>query len=181
MKQYPILRNDDFDPRYDLETVMKFHKEFVQRDLIETIAVQATRNGAMAHHEDVVEYINNTSHYNVALHGWDHEDYGKMDRKDIVKHLSASLYIVERQFAQKPTVFYPPWNSSSKELELACEFLGLELSYEAVDMGGYIRDPERYQNIPAIYFHMWEQGAYEMLPQLLDIIKTNYAETLSME
>lgn len=174
-----IIRNDDFDPRYDLAIVKQVHEEFLKRGLTETICVQAIRNGALRHRQDVVAYVRSQEGYDVALHGWNHEQYHVMeDVGEIVKHLAASLYLITEQFDIHPTVFYPPWNGDSPQVRAACQFLGLTFSNSAAYITHYIKEPQAYNDVEAIYFHMWEPHNIEALPTLLDILKEHGSNTL---
>jgi len=166
-----IFRNDDFDPRYKIEMVRRVHEMFNDRGLIETICVQISRNGHIGHKPEIIRYVRTHPEYDIALHGWDHEEYHKMELGDILKSLAASLYLTEQQFGVRPKVFYPPWNGDSKELRLACHMLELEYSNKATYIIHYLKEPKRYKKTPAIYFHMWEQHNLDALPKLLDLFK----------
>ncbi|MDD5015243.1 MAG: hypothetical protein PHW73_09145, partial [Atribacterota bacterium] len=68
-----IVRNDDFDPRWSLDIVKKFHEFFMERNMVETLSIQMVRGYTIGFNEDVVNNIKNNSNYNLALHGWEHE------------------------------------------------------------------------------------------------------------
>jgi len=166
-----IVRNDDFDPRWSLDIVKKFHEFFMERNMVETLSIQMARGYTIGFKEDVVNYIKNTPNYDLALHGWEHERYENVLCKDIVRDLAASLYFFKRIFDVTPEYFYSPWNIQNVEVLKACQILGLKVRENPVDIKAYINRPEVREKADSVYFHMWEKDHDILVPKLLDIIK----------
>lgn len=84
----------------------------------------------------------------VGLHCWEHKDYGTLSREVLREDISKSLEYwnshVSRGGYSPPeiTVFFPPWNSSSSDLESVCEEFALCVDTRR---GG-----------PVFNFHYWE-------------------------
>lgn len=165
-----IIRQDDFDPRTDLETLQKVHEEFVKRDMLHTIAVNNSMGLVTEIEPEVLDYVNTTDHWDIQLHGYHHELYYHWGAKDLYPHIAANLLLTKRDFSKSnPTVFYPPWNKTSDALEAVCKKLGLTVNAECEYIDMYLNWDKRDTGV--IYYHMWDKKDIGMLPLLLDTIK----------
>lgn len=164
-----IARSDDIDWRLDLDTLKRMHEPFLERDMIHTLAVNNVIGGSMGWQPDVVDYINNTSNFDIQLHGWEHLHYAMMPKHAIYPHLVASLWHTKKFFPKAdPTVFYAGWNEYSGSIEETCEELGLKMG----GVGDYIMhycDWGRRPESEIVYFHFWDKQDVENIPRMLDI------------
>jgi len=168
-----IIREDDFDPRYSFATVKNTHELFLQKNLIHTLAIQAKRHEGVGHTQEVIDYINSTSNWDIQLHGWDHDRYSDWKYNDIVRDLFAGIGYCQQMFKRVPTVFYPPWNCESNVLKQACQYVGLQFNNNCAYIMSYTNTPESYQDKNVIYFHNWDLNNSKALPKLLDMAMIN--------
>ena len=166
-----IIREDDFDPRYPASVVQKTHEMFLQKNLIHTLAVQVKRHSGVGHTQELINYINSTSNWDIQLHGWDHERYSDWEFNDIVRDLYAAIGYCQHKFNHTPTVLYPPWNCESDVLKRACDYVGLLFNNNCAYIMSYTNSPEKYQDKNVVYFHNWDNFNCEALPKLLDMAK----------
>lgn len=167
-----IFRHDDFGPRVKLERAKQVHQEFLDRDLVETACIQAFQAPTLGLKRETVAYLKSSPGYDIQLHCWEHHSYHDWALGNIVRDLSAAMFYVQKTFGRYPTVLYPAYNASGKNLEAACNFVGLELRSEATSILHYVGHPEAYLDTPAVYFHSWSSDDMAALPRLLDLFKS---------
>lgn len=163
-----IFRNDDFDPRFDLDMVRSTHKEFLKRDLIETVCIQVCLGAGFGLKPQVLRYIKETPSYDIQLHCWSHDHYNEWFVRDIIRDLSAAMHYMKKKLDLYPNILYPPYNVGGKNLEEACKYLGLRLDNSGDYIIHFLSEPEAYKEITSVYFHMWQKANRELLPKLLD-------------
>jgi hypothetical protein len=61
------------------------------------------------------------------LHGYEHIDYGAMDIRDILEHLSYSKRWMHENLGVWPTKWYTPWGASQDHLREASKIQGLQM------------------------------------------------------
>lgn len=167
-----IIRSDDFDFRLSPDEYIENHEKFIKAELTETAVIQFTQHGNIPDYSKIqklFEYMKTTPYWDIQLHGWAHEMYGELPYGEVYKQLAASLYMMDKLFGIKPTVWYPPWNNTSPEMEKAASEFGLKVNAESHDISSFIRemkDGDFKGNV--VYYHLWN---YTEAAQIDDMIK----------
>lgn len=167
------IRHDDYDWRLDTSQYIEIHEAFLKAGLIETLAMQWSQWGRICTvKQDLVDYINNTPGYDIQLHGFAHFHYDEWEYDFIVRDLAASIYFSERYFKKRPTIWFPPWNCMSNNMERAAAFVGMEISNESNDIWRFIREAEvgKFSG-KTLYFHGWKKDEMELFPRMLELAK----------
>lgn len=164
-----IWRSDDIDARLNLDTLKRMHEHFLERGLIQTLAVNNVIGGSIGWQPDVIDYINNTPNFDIQMHGWEHLHYETLEYKEVYPHLIASMFHIKKFFPKAdPTVFYCGWNAYSDTIQRACNDLGLQMG----GVGDYIMHYCDWGRRPAskiVYFHFWDANDVNNIPRMLDI------------
>jgi len=86
--------------------------------------------------------------------------------------MAAAIHYCQKFFNRTPTVWYPPWNVCSLEMEQAAKTLGLEIDNETYDIWRFIREieGESYEG-HSVYFHGWKKDEMELFPRMLELAK----------
>lgn len=178
-KQGIIIRSDDFDFRMEAEKYIAIHEEFIKAGLIETANTQFTQWGRLqVIPQELIDYINShQDSYDIQIHGWGHFRYDEEEYDFIVRDLSACIYWCQKLFNVTPTVFYPPWNCMSNNMERAAEKVGLRIDNESNDIAKFIREAkveiarDGIWRGHSVYFHGWKQDEMEQFPEMLKLVK----------
>lgn len=109
---------------------MNIHDLFIKHSKIHTVTILMKD---LWESRGVWEWLMTTPNLDIALHGWEHEDYSKLPyqvaKNDIACCLQYWKENTDRMGYNIPLkVFYPPWNKVSNELIMALGDLGLELN-----------------------------------------------------
>lgn len=102
------------------------------------------------------------------IHGYEHIDYGKLNKAEVVAHLEMCQNFMWYYFDVQPTKWYTPWGASQPHLHDAASFVGLKLvdcsninklagRYGIVQQLKDGRDISYLEN-REIFFHWWEGG-----------------------
>lgn len=174
-----ICRHDDYDFRLSPQEYIAIHEEFKKAGLTETANMQFTQWGRISNiPEELINYINkNKDSYDIQIHGWGHFAYAEMEYDFIVRDLAACQHFIKKYFHRQATVWYPPWNAESLNMERACEFMGLKLDNESNDIAKFIREVEVELARDGVWqghsviFHAWMKNDMELFPKMLELIK----------
>lgn len=174
-----VIRHDDVDFRMDTKNYIAIHEEFIKMGLVETANTQFTQWGRLQNiPQELVDYVNeHKDSYDIQIHGWGHFHYDEEEYDFIVRDLEACIYSCQRYFNVTPTVWYPPWNCMSNNMERAANFLGIKIDNESYDIAKFIREMERgdYKG-HSVYFHGWKPDEMQLFPRMLELAK-KYGET----
>lgn len=167
------IRHDDFDFRMQPQEYIDLHEEFIGHGLIETAVVQLTASGRIHDYKpELIEYMNTAPNWNIQLHGWSHDIYSKMSWDDIARDLSASCFLFKRLFGKVPTVWYPPHNEKTEEMEKAAVWAGIKIDNESYDIAEFTKQMETGTfSGNSVYFHLWENGKKHLIPTMLKLAK----------
>lgn len=169
-----VIRHDDYDWRMDAKDYIAVHEEFKKRGLVETANMQFTQWGKLQRvDQELVNYINaNKESYCIQIHGWGHFMYSEFEYDFIVRDLEACLYSCKKYFDVVPTIWYPPWNCLSPNMERAAGFVGLTIDTESFDIAKFIREQKAgiYKG-HSVYFHAWNSHEMTMFIEMLDLAK----------
>lgn len=171
-----IIRHDDFDFRLTPNEYIEIHEQFIKADLVETAVIQFTQDNRLSSISDeLVNYMLNSSHWDFQLHGWAHTHYDELKYDYIVRDMSAAIFWCKRIFGKTPTIWFPPWNCMSREMELAAEVVGLRIDNESNDIAKFIRETEVevgrngvWQG-RSVYFHGWKSDEMKLFPRMLEL------------
>ncbi len=86
------------------------------------------------------------------LHGWFHDNHAQ----DIsaCARLGEAADLIEAMVGTRPTVFYPPFNHTSADMEAAAMAHGLTVSARQMSLKDYL-DGRHDPSIDVINFHYW--------------------------
>lgn len=164
-----IIRHDDFDFRLDPEEYIALHRRFIEYDLVETAVIQFAQFGRMASPSpELINYMNYAKNWDLQLHGWEHAKYDEMDYSSIYRDTAAALYRFQEMFNTKPSVWYPPWNCYSEEMQQVADELGLKIDNESYDIAQFIREMQAgtFEG-HSLYFHLWEKNKEYLIDSML--------------
>jgi len=177
MNQRFIVRSDDLDPRITLEDLKPIHEKFLRANIPFTIAVNNAMNELREFRPEVIDYVNNTSGWDIQLHGWHHDAYFPMRWPDVYVNLVANIHDTKRDFKNAdPKVFYPPWNEGSETVEKVCKKLGLRMDTSGIHMRYWFKWKRRDSNV--LFFHWWDKSDIEILDDVLKEVKNYYGDTI---
>lgn len=173
-----IIRHDDFDWRLPAKSYIDIHEEFIRAGLTETAVIQFTQDGRLSYYDpELIKYINESPNWDIAPHGWAHDNYAEMTVDAIVRDMGAAMFLCNRLFNKIPTKWYPPWNKWSGTMETAAGILGLTVDSESYDIAKFIRNVEsNTYDGHSLYFHGWNGGEMMMFPKMIELAKTVWHE-----
>ena len=113
------------------------------------------------------------------IHGYEHVDYGKLDKDTVIDHLQRCDDFIYKEFGVVPTTWYTPWGASQPHLHEAAEDAGLKLVdcskiHKLRGRHGVVqrlRDGEdlSFLENDEIFMHWWEGGL--RLKRVIEVIK----------
>jgi len=170
------IRQDDFDFRMPTEEYIRIHEEFIKRDLVETAVVQLTHFGKLVNFEakkDTIEYMNTAPNWDIQLHCWEHKSYAKVEYKEIVKELSASMYYFKKLFNKFPTVWYPPYNEISPEMAKAGKEFGMRLENGLLGIEEFVKIDKGEVPVGSVsvHFHGWAGHEMVFFDRMMNYLK----------
>lgn len=172
-KQSFIIRHDDFDFRLPMSEYVRIHEEFIKADLVETAVLQFAQFNHVANFDpELCKYMQTASHWDLQLHGWQHSMYSEMHYDFIVRDMAAAMHYARKLFNIVPTIWFPPWNCYSDEMEKAAQTLGLKINNESHSIFEFVRDvPIGTFTGESFYFHGWNQQEMTHFDEMIRLAK----------
>jgi len=183
-----IYRNDDFNFAVNLPFLKTIHGYFEKVNVNHTIALQFDGQKEPCGNEKILDYIRNTSNWDIQLHCWEHYLYKDLDKSKIYDNLKYMIKWTEKNLGTRPTVFYPPWGrtGTGKVLEEATKKLDILVEPDCAFINYYcgaIANGEKYFKtavtesnhfIPyskwrSVYFHLGPRDQVFLIPFLIDV------------
>jgi peptidoglycan/xylan/chitin deacetylase (PgdA/CDA1 family) len=168
-----IYRHDDFDFRLDPNQYIAIHEKFIEAGLIETAVLQFTQDNRLVNvPEELIKYIKESPNWDLAIHGWAHHHYDELKMDIVIRDIAAAMRLCEQHFGVTPKRWHTPWNCISREMEIAANYLGLEISNESYDIARFIREVKTggYSG-HSMYFHGWKSDEMLLFPEMLELAK----------
>ena len=118
------------------------------------------------------------SGHEIGLHGYSHDDMGKMTQQQVIRELEATLALLPE--GCKPGFLRPPGGSSGKNVALAAEALGIAILNWSVDPRDWaVRDPvavetavlDEVQNGDVILLHDMSDSSVDAALAIVDRLK----------
>jgi len=161
------------------EFYIEVHKQFIEAGLTETAVVQFAQHGRLSNFpKELIDYMNTAPNWDIQLHGWAHDHYHEMEVDFIIRDISAAIHWSEKLFGKKPTIWYPPWNAISTNMERAALLLGLKIDNESNNIQKFIREMETGTfKGHSVYFHGWKNEEMLLFPKMLELAKGIKNET----
>lgn len=162
MSRWNVFRDDDVNCFTDVGLLREVHEMIVSHGKIHTVAVEVEN---VWRAKDVWFFLQTEKNLNVVLHGWDHSDYSKMPRLEICQHVRRSLeewnhHSLAYDTPHPLTVWCPPWNRVSHDMEVAANAHGLKIDI-------------RWKGDSDVYgFHYWECRDPERKAKLIKALNT---------
>jgi len=167
------IRHDDFDFRMDSKEYIEVHEKFIEAGVTEIAVLQFAQFGHLGNfRSELITYMRNTPYWDFQIHGWQHEEYDKMTFDECVRDLSACKWMTWALFQKIPTIWFPPWNRYSEEMQKAADMMGFKIDNESYDIQKFIREVKdgSYQG-HSLYFHAWQKTEREAVPEMLELVK----------
>lgn len=151
MKQQTIIwRNDDVSLATNSKEKLKLFKDvhalfekYKVKHTVSLIAKEIDKAKAL------VKFIKDNK-IEVQVHAWNHQHY--IDNIEQAKEdLPKAVEMIKKVFGKKPTIFYPPWNESSIELEEVAKENGLTVSNKKISLSQYLKGVQG----EVVNFHYW--------------------------
>lgn len=159
-----IFRDDDISVLTDMPEFTRVDAIFKKYGVEHTIAVIAKdieKNAAL------VDYINANPHIKVQLHCWEHIKF--TENTDMLGgHLVLGIDKLKEVFNVTPTILYPPWNESDRQVMVIAHKLGLTVSNKKITLTQYIRVRGQVAE-DVINFHYWHDEDAMLLDPALRI------------
>lgn len=168
-----VIRHDDYDFRLTPQQYINIHEEFIKTGLTETANMQFTQWGRISPIPDeLINYIRTSPNYDIQIHGWGHFHYDEEEYDFIVRDLFACIHACQKYFNATPTVWYPPWNCMSNNMERAALVAGLKIDNESYDIAKFIREAEvdKFSG-HSVYFHGWKADEMLQFPKMMELSK----------
>lgn len=166
-----IYRSDDLPQSVPLSVLQFAQNQFEGNRKTQTMCILASQ---LSKRPDFVEFVNNNTHIDLALHGWIHDNYSLLPEDTIKEHLHSSLEAFDYYFNKYPDVWYLPWNGwvKGKGFDLVprvrkiAKAFGLEVNEIAESIGSVVN---KGVITDVVYFHLWDQAETQLLPKLLEM------------
>lgn len=129
-----IFRDDDICHTTKLDRFIEMDELFKKYNVDHTIAI-ITKD--LEKNPDLIQYIKDNPHIKVQSHGWEHIRYSDMQL--FKEHLELSKKKLTEIFGQTPTVWYPAWNETNKEMDKVANEVGLSPYPNHISISGYVR------------------------------------------
>jgi len=170
-----LIRHDDYDMRMSPEFYIAVHEKFIANNLIETAVIQITQHGRLANFEakkEIIEYMNTAPNWDLQIHCWAHDPYHEMSYNEIVRDMSAALFHFQKLFNRLPTVWYPPHNGDSEEMQRAAKTLGLIINNESIGIKQFVMDARGgVIKGNSLYFHGWNSKEMGYFDEMIRLVK----------
>jgi len=169
-----IIRSDDWDFRMPPEFYIDVHEKFIKAGLIETACLQFTQHDKLVNFKpELINYMNTAPNWDFQLHCWCHDKYSEyVDFNYIVRNLAAAIFFCQKLFNHTPTIWYPPWNETTPDMEKAAEIVGLKIDNESNDIQKFIREVKAGTfKGHSVYFHSWKWQEMESFEEMIKLIK----------
>jgi len=113
-------------------------------------------------------------------HGFEHIDYAKLPKHEIIEHLKRCKDFNYENFGRVPKRFFTPWGANAPHIREASEECGLEMvdcskinklagRYGMVQLAKDGIDLEKYLSGGEIFCHFWERGM--RLKRVIEVVK----------
>lgn len=159
-----IWRDDDIQVISDVPEFTRVDSFFKKYGVEHTIAVIAKD---IENNAELVNYINANPHIKVQLHCWEHIKF--TENTDILgEHLVLGIEKLKQVFNVKPTILYPPWNESNREVQVIAHRLGLKVSNQKISLTQYLKVKGSVAE-DVINFHFWHDEDAMLLEPALRI------------
>ena len=112
--------------------------------------------------------MNEAPNWDIQLHGWGHDFYSEWEFDYILRDISAAIYWSEKLFNKKPTIWFPPWNQISANMERVADMLNLKIDNEANDVAKFIRNMKSGGfDGHSVYYHLWNRVEAEQIDEMI--------------
>lgn len=168
-----LIRHDDFDFRLSPQEYIAIHEKFIEAGLVETAVLQFTHDGRLVNiPKELIDYMNKSTNWDFAIHGWDHVKYNEMLTDFVVRDISACMHYIQELFGKRATLWCTPWNTNGRTMEEAARILGLTISNESYDIWRFNREilAGVYEG-HSLYFHGWKADEMLEFPKMIENAK----------
>ncbi len=121
-----------------------------------------------------VEFLRDKTHAGELVpevHGWEHVDYAKLERDEIVENLKRCIDVIQKTTHYDPTIFYTPWGANAPHIAEASRMVGLEMidcsetMPPAMECFGHSKHWEVYGDLirseeRELFIHWWQDRCF---------------------
>jgi hypothetical protein len=169
-----IFRDDYIDKDTPLEVVKHVHNQFINSHKTHTVTVICE---GMEKNTPVIQYINKTHNWDIAIHGWEMVNYCLAPKQKISDDLDKCILKIESLFGVVPEKWYLPWNGWTKEnnfdlVPLVADialYHGVDIDIDCDHISHALNVIESGKNpvTNTIYFNNKDVNDLRLLPNLL--------------
>ena len=168
------IREDDVGKLTDVQVLKYVHEQFLNSHVTHTVAFLCD---GLEENIPLVEYINKTHNWNLAIHGWNHHNYCTMTKTQIEDELDKCILKIDNLFGVVPEKWYLPFNGfvKDKNFDLVpyvadiAFYHGVDVDNDCYHISDAVVELElgRKLNTDTVYFHSWDREDLKLLPTLL--------------
>lgn len=148
-----IFRDDDISVHTDLAALKPVHDIFKKHLVMHTVAVIAKD---IDMNTELIMYLKREN-FDVQLHCFEHYNLTEMPTDQLELSLTRAMNMFKRCGLDLPTVLYPPWNISSKAVEvLAWDKFKLNVSNRKCSLSQYVKANGNV-DVDVVNFHYWDE------------------------
>lgn len=174
-----IYRDDDLPQGFERGLFDQFHQQFIKKNKLHTLSILCR---FLDTQPEFVRYINSSSHFDLAIHGWAHSNYPLMTDQEIKADLELCLAALNKHFHLRPTKWYLPWNgwvngygvTLVPRVAAIAKDYGVKVDVNCANIGHFLAgksgEPKfkTHKRKKTIYFHFWNEHERDLVTQLLE-------------
>jgi peptidoglycan/xylan/chitin deacetylase (PgdA/CDA1 family) len=169
-----IYREDDVSKLTDVSVLKYVHEQFLNNHLTHTVSFLCD---GLEQNIPLIDYINKTHNWNLAIHGWNHHNYCMMSKTQIEDELDKCILQIDNLFGVVPEKWYLPFNGWTDKdgfdkvpfvADLAF-YHGIDVDIDCYHISDAVPALEKGEKLrtDTVYFHSWDREELKLLPQLL--------------
>lgn len=169
-----VIRDDDISKLTDVSVLKHTHEQFLNAHLTHTVAFICD---GLEKNRELINYINHTHNWELAIHGWNHHNYCLMTKQQIEDELDKCILKITNLFGVEPEKWYLPFNGWTKDkgfdlipyvADIAF-YHGIDVDTDCCHISEALDKLESGKKITTntVYFHSWDIEDLRLLPTLL--------------
>jgi peptidoglycan/xylan/chitin deacetylase (PgdA/CDA1 family) len=181
-----IFREDDVNKDTDVAVLKYIHEQFLDNHLTHTVSFLCD---GLEKNTKLIDYINSTTNWDLAIHGWNHHNYCVMSKSQIEDELDKCILQIDRLFNVVPEKWYLPFNGWVKDIGFKkvpfvsdiAFFHGVDVDIDCYHISDAVPALEKGEKLNArtVYFHGWDVEDLKLLPNLLYLSQITHSKLAS--
>jgi len=168
------IRDEGINKNTDVRTLKYIHEQFLENHLTHTISIICD---GMWRNKPVIDYINSTTNWDIAINGWVAHNYCNLSKTDVEDELDKCILEIEKLFGVTPEKWYLPYNGwcPNSGFGLIPKIADIAF-YHGVDVDNNCYHISKFINFfqngqkprtNSVYFYSWDINDLMLLPELL--------------